>query len=518
MRLHRLIAPALVVPTFALSAQVARIYTAPAAPSAGRLFRAGDDGPRAALGLSIGGSGSARDTLGLLVSSVTPNGPAERAGIQEGDRISSINGVSLRLDPADAGDVEVGNSMSRRLTRELSRIQPGDEVDLRVFADGRTRSIRVRTADSDSLYTRRRVSRAETSDERATLGIGLASTNSRRDSLGVLVMFVDDSGPAARAGIEEGNRIASINEVDLRAGHEESGDEYVANSRIRRLQREVSRLHPGDRVELRVYANGEMRTIRLRAARASDLPRHNRTFITGGDGLGMGMMPGAFPFGLDGGVISDQVRRSIERAMNNAGAALEGVGRGLGRIRLRDNDDDAEMPRIRPRERMDRMERMQPIEPMEPMEPMEPVHIEPLEPSRLRRMAPMKVPMATALLDDSSLSSPIVAAATLVGGERERGSSSAALDIAGLKLVSVGAELASYLGKGSEHGLLVVEVPDWARRALRAGDVVLALDGRPVRSTEGSDEVNFALPRYREAELDILRDGVHHSVTLPARR
>jgi len=155
---------------------------------------------------------------------------------------------------------------------------------------------------------------------------------------------------------------------------------------------------------------------------------------------------------------------------------------------------------------------------MEPMEPMEPVHIEPLEPSRLRRMAPMKVPMATALLDDSSLSSPIVAAATLVGGERERGSSSAALDIAGLKLVSVGAELASYLGKGSEHGLLVVEVPDWARRALRAGDVVLALDGRPVRSTEGSDEVNFALPRYREAELDILRDGVHHSVTLPARR
>jgi S1-C subfamily serine protease len=503
MRLHSLLVPALVIPTLALSAQVARVYRAPTAPSAGRFFHGGDDESRAALGLSIGGSGSTRDTLGLLVTSVTPNGPAERAGIQEGDRLASINGVSLRLDPSDAGDVEIGNAMSRRLTRELSRVQAGEEVDLRVYADGRTRNIRVRTADSDSLYTRRRVASTASRDDRATLGIGVASTNSRRDSLGVLVMFVDDSGPAGLAGIEEGNRIAAINDVDLRTGRDDAGDESVANSRIQRLQREVARLQPGDRVELRLYANGEMRNVRLRAARASDLPRRKHAFVTGGDGLGMGMMPGAFPLGLDGGMLSDQVRRSIERAMSSAGIALEGIGRGLGRVRLRDNDDDVEMPRVRP---------------MEPMEPMEPIHIEPLEPSRLRRIAPRKLPMVTTLLDDSSVSAPMVAAATLVGEEPERASSNAALDIAGLRMVPVGAELASYLGKGSERGLLVVEVPDWARRAIRPGDVVLSLDSRPVRVRDRSDEVNFALPRYREAELDILRDGVHHSVTLPARR
>jgi len=49
------------------------------------------------LGLSTGASTSARDTLGVLVSSVAPNGPAERAGIQEGDRIASVNGATWAI-------------------------------------------------------------------------------------------------------------------------------------------------------------------------------------------------------------------------------------------------------------------------------------------------------------------------------------------------------------------------------------------------------------------------------------
>ena len=95
---------------------------------------------------------------------------------------------------------------------------------------------------------------------------------------------------------------------------------------------------------------------------------------------------------------------------------------------------------------------------------------------------------------------------------------SATLDIAGLRMVAVGTELAAYLGKGSERGLLVVDVPQWARSAVRAGDVVLAIDGQPVRSDDGSEELTVALPRFRDAQLDILRDSVHQTVTLPARR
>jgi serine protease Do len=493
MRPYRMLIPALLITSLAAAgaaAQTARIYSA---PSAG-VLRGGDDQPRAVLGLSTGASTSARDTLGLIVTSVTTNGPTERAGIQEGDRIASINGVNLRLAPADAGDFDVGNAMSRRLTRELSKLRPGDDVDLRVYSEGRMRTVHIRTADSDSLYTRRRVSRNEISD-RPTLGLGLGATSSRRDTLGILVMFVDDSGPAARAGIEEGNRIAAIDDIDLRVGRDDAGDEFLANSKIKRLQREVSKLRPGDNVDLRVYANGDYRTVRVRVARASDLPRR-RGFIISGDGMGMGMgmMPGALPLDFDGAIIGEQVRTAIERAMTGAGRALEGVGRGL---RSREWQDDEELPKKR-------------------VEPIEPIRIEPLEPSRMRRLAPMKVPFTSVLLDDSSISAPMIAAKVAV--DRERGENPSALNIAGLRLVAVGKELAAYLGKGSERGLLVIDVPQWAASALRPGDVVLSVDGSRVRADDGSDEVTVALPRLREAQLDILRDGVHHSVTLPAPR
>ena len=511
MRLHRFLTPALLCTSVATAvAQPGRIYSA---PSAGAL-RIREDQPRAVLGLSVGSSTSSRDTLGLLVTYIAPNGPADRAGIQEGDRIASINDVSLRTSAPDAGDFDIGNAMSRRLTRELDRLRPGDDVDLRVYSDGRTRTFRIRTADSDSLYTRRSIARTDLND-RATLGFGLGATNSRRDTLGVLVMFVDDSGPAARAGIEEGNRVAAIDDIDLRASRDDAGDAFAATSKVRRLQREVARLHPGDNVDLRIYANGDFRSVRLRAARAADLPRRGHAFIIG-DGMGMmpgampGMTPGALPLGFDGALIGEQVRTAIERAMDGAGRALEGMGRGLGRARLRSQDYDEIPKRVEPMEPM----RLDPIEPMR-VEPIEPIHIEPLEPSQLRRrVAPSKIPYSSVLLDDSSINAPMIAAATRAGVR----SKAAALDVGGLRMVPVGSELSSYLGRGSERGLLVLEVPDWAGHTLRAGDVVLSIDGTSVRSADRSDEVTVALPRFREAQLDILRDGVHHSVTLPARR
>ena len=45
---------------------------------------------RAAIGLQLRATGTRRDTLGVFVDAVTPKGPAEAAGIIEGDRIAAI--------------------------------------------------------------------------------------------------------------------------------------------------------------------------------------------------------------------------------------------------------------------------------------------------------------------------------------------------------------------------------------------------------------------------------------------
>jgi len=126
----------------------------------------------------------------------------------------------------------------------------------------------------------RRFSRSDFED-RPALGIGLGSTGSRRDTLGVLVMSVVDSSPAARAGLEEGNRIAAINGVNLRVAHEDADDPGVGGAKAERLHREVSQLKVGDNVTLRVYASGQWRDVTMKVVRAGDLPRSRRSMYFG---------------------------------------------------------------------------------------------------------------------------------------------------------------------------------------------------------------------------------------------
>ncbi|HKG92263.1 MAG TPA: PDZ domain-containing protein, partial [Gemmatimonadaceae bacterium] len=100
---------------------------------------------RALLGLALGLSASDRDTLGVLVASVAPGGPAEQAGIVQGSRIAAVEGVSVRVDPEDVGRQESGEAVLRRLARTLQAVEPGAEVTMRVFADGRYQIVRVQT-------------------------------------------------------------------------------------------------------------------------------------------------------------------------------------------------------------------------------------------------------------------------------------------------------------------------------------------------------------------------------------
>ena len=250
---------------------------------------------RAALGVGTSTTGTLRDTLGLMITSITRGSPAEKAGLEEGNRIAAINGVSLKVNAADIEDGEMSSAFTRRLTRELSKSKPGDEVELKVYRDGRTQTIRVKTADSDVLFpsatTIKRMTREEM-ENRAALGIGLGSTGSRRDSLGVLVVSVSDSSPAAKSGLEEGNRIAAINGVNLRVAREDAGDAALSGTKVQRLQREVNALKPGDNVTLKVYSNGQFRDVTMKAARAGDLPHSGGSMFMFDGGPGdMPMMP-----------------------------------------------------------------------------------------------------------------------------------------------------------------------------------------------------------------------------------
>jgi hypothetical protein len=108
-------------------------------------------------------------------------------------------------------------------------------------------------------------------DNRATLGMQLSATGSKRDTIGVFVARVVPDGPAERAGIVEGDRIVSINDVDLRTSIADLDDPYTAGIPAHRVRREVVKLQAGAPVSVRVYSQGKIKTVTIMAGKRSDV-------------------------------------------------------------------------------------------------------------------------------------------------------------------------------------------------------------------------------------------------------
>jgi serine protease Do len=115
------------------------------------MMRTGEDGDRAAIGVAVTGAGNARDTLGLFVTSVVTTGPAEKAGVIEGERISAVNGVDLRVPKEDLDDPQARSARVNRFMREVQKVAPGGTVTLRVVAGGRTRDVTVQAVRASEL-------------------------------------------------------------------------------------------------------------------------------------------------------------------------------------------------------------------------------------------------------------------------------------------------------------------------------------------------------------------------------
>jgi serine protease Do len=307
-----------------------------------------DDAERAVLGINTGSSGD-RDTLGLLIMSITPGGPAEKAGLEEGNRIAAINGVNLRLARDDAGERDMSGLTSRRLTREMRKVKVGDEVTLRVWKDGAYREVKVKTIAAEDLSPRRVRWSADEWEDRPMFGLNLGSTGSRRDTLGVLVVGVTEDGPAEKAGIIEGDRIQAVNGVSVRVSGDDAGDSWVSSARSQRLSRELAKAKVGEAVELRVWSGGQAKTVRLTPVRAGDLFKDGRRsggmrmfFNDGSFGFGPAMAPmppmppspPAMFFGPDIVIDGDAIRMRAEAAGRAAERAAQALVRVAPRVQV----------------------------------------------------------------------------------------------------------------------------------------------------------------------------------------
>ncbi|MBY0490995.1 MAG: PDZ domain-containing protein [Gemmatimonadaceae bacterium] len=354
-------ASALVTPCRAVAQDAtARIRLAPQIA----VRRMAPPGDRAVLGILMA-TGSRADTAGVRVEEVDANGPAAKAGLKAGDVITEINGTSLRLSREDAEDLAVGGLAQRRLQRALGTVKPGDEITLLVRS-GTTapRKLAVKTisqaeldravaarAPGEPLVMERRAGERQADErgsaERGMVGLTVGAAGNARDTLGLFISSVVTGGPAEKAGIVEGERVAAVNGVDVRVAREDVDDAPAVSARVNRFVREVQQAAPGKTLTLRVYGNGRYRDVAVTAAKASDLPRTGFS-ISVGDGAMQILTPRApsaprapqpprvFEFDRDGDIgrlrfDGQEMRIDLDRLRDSIEEMRRGIERGLER-------------------------------------------------------------------------------------------------------------------------------------------------------------------------------------------
>ena len=152
---------------------------------------------------------------GALVAQVAPGGPAERAGIERGDLIQSVDGKPV----GKLGD----------LSRAVAATPVGKKVSIVLLRAAETKTVEV-TVDKLEAGPEAPESRASRGGATA-LGMRLADLDDELrkrldlgDASGVAVVDLDPEGPAARAGMEPGdvivevdrNPVASVAELETR--------------------------------------------------------------------------------------------------------------------------------------------------------------------------------------------------------------------------------------------------------------------------------------------------------------
>ncbi len=166
-----------------------------------------------------------KEPNGVLVRSVEPGGPADKAGLKTGDVILKLNGKN----------VNEGNS----LRNQVAAMGPGADVTLTVLRDTAQQDIHVKLGElTPESAQATGQSGGDNGVGASKLGINVTPLTPelaqqlglRRGTPGVAVQDVDPNGPAASAGLQEGDVIQEVNHqtirsaADLKAAIQKSGN------------------------------------------------------------------------------------------------------------------------------------------------------------------------------------------------------------------------------------------------------------------------------------------------------
>lgn len=184
---------------------------------------------------------SLANTHGVLISEVTPDSPADKAGLLQGDVIVKLNGTETK-------DVTV-------LRNKVALIPPGTEINIELVRDGKTKKLTVTIGEQpenfgkagftgdDSLHPMGLILQDLTKE--------LAEQFNYAEDQGVLIADVEPESPADMAGLKAGQLIEEVNKNRIH--------------NLQQLKKVLEGSKNGDQVLLRIRSGEYSRYVVLQA-------------------------------------------------------------------------------------------------------------------------------------------------------------------------------------------------------------------------------------------------------------
>ncbi|MEP9397214.1 Do family serine endopeptidase [Mesorhizobium sp. KR2-14] len=143
-----------------------------------------------------------KDAKGALVASAQDDGPAKKAGIVAGDVITQVEGKQV--------------SSSRELARIIGANPPGKSVDVTLWRNGKSETVKIDLGKLPTSEKQASSSRPSSpaEQESALASLGLTVTGAD-DGKGLVVTDVDPDSDAADRGIQAGDVITSVNSIEI---------------------------------------------------------------------------------------------------------------------------------------------------------------------------------------------------------------------------------------------------------------------------------------------------------------
>lgn len=175
---------------------------------------------------------------GLEIFAIMPGGAAEQANLRRGDAIISINGQEIRS--------------AEEVDRIVQQRSVDDTLDLVILRDGQRQQTQVTLMAAPERDLQQRSQRPDfdrgTRSSRGWLGVTLETQDQRGQ--GVTINRVYPAGPAARAGLREGDQILQV------TGQQVGSYQDVLQA--------LGQTRPGETVELMVASNGQQQQVSIR--------------------------------------------------------------------------------------------------------------------------------------------------------------------------------------------------------------------------------------------------------------